>query len=314
MVRKSKPDLSIIIASYLSRNTIQDCLESLHRQKTDKAYEIILVDSSRDGTAEFVQRQFPGVRLLSFPTRLYPGEARNRGMSLVQAEIVAFVDTDCRVGRDWVDAVLEAHASPYLAVGGVVDNGTPENLVAWAYLFCEFSLWLPKTQVGTTPEAPGCCLSIKRAAWERYGPFLAGTYCSDTAFLWQLAAHGHRVLFFPPIRVFHTYRDNWRAFVKHILEHRRSFASVTCREKRLGPWERLWRVVQLPLHPYLLLIAQTLRLRRSPGYFSRFLAAAPLIFLGNLARAWAEAQGYLRPVPARLTQVALDSQPSLLQV
>ena len=79
-----KLQLSVIIASYNSEKTIEDCLKSLENQKTDKNFETIVVDSSTDGTATFVEKRFPDVRLYRFSERKFCGDARNFGISLAK--------------------------------------------------------------------------------------------------------------------------------------------------------------------------------------------------------------------------------------
>ena len=103
------PRLSVIVASYNSRRTIANCLQSLRRQVTDQAFEVLVVDSSNDGTGDLVAERFPEVGLLRFQERKYPGDARNAGIEAARAEIVASVDADCEAREDWVERILEAH-------------------------------------------------------------------------------------------------------------------------------------------------------------------------------------------------------------
>jgi O-antigen biosynthesis protein len=197
------PDVSVVITAFNERNAIEKCLTSLSRQATSHSFEVILIDSSTDGTDD-AARQFPFVRVHHFDERRYCGDARNEGVALAGADTIAFLDADCFVESDWIEQIVRAHQSPYLAVGGVIENGTPESLVAWAYYFCEFNLWLPRQDEAPLPQMAGCALSIKRRAFDRYGPFLTGTYCSDSVFHWRMANEGQQVLSVPAIRVFHT--------------------------------------------------------------------------------------------------------------
>ncbi|HSW48736.1 MAG TPA: glycosyltransferase family 2 protein, partial [Bryobacteraceae bacterium] len=111
------PALSVVISCYNSRSTLDDCLSSLRRQETRSRFEVILVESSADGTADHVRRDYPEVRLLASARRLYCGDARNLALGVARAPVVAFLDADCHVGAEWVEAVLEAHRSPYWLVG-----------------------------------------------------------------------------------------------------------------------------------------------------------------------------------------------------
>lgn len=291
----SPPDLSIIIASFNARGTIGSCLESLRVQKTARAFEILLVDSSTDGTASLVRDRFPDVDVTVSPVRLYAGSARNLAIPRARARIIAFLDADCYVGPDWVDNVCEAHRRDDLLIGGIVDNAPTRNLVSWAYYFCEFNLWLPAAHSRTVNEMAGCCLSMKRAAYDRYGPFLEGTYSSDTAFQWKAGRDGHRAWYTPSIKVVHQSPAGLRQFLAHTVEHRRGYARVKCREQRLSGGARLAEMVLLPFTPFLMLGATLLRLRVCWRHLPRFVAASPLVLLGYMARSWGEFTGYLRP-------------------
>ncbi len=62
-------DLSVIIVSYKSRSTIEDCLKSLLANLGDLAAEVWLVDNnSNDDTPGLVEQLFPSVQVLINPT------------------------------------------------------------------------------------------------------------------------------------------------------------------------------------------------------------------------------------------------------
>ena len=124
--------VSIVIPSYNSRKTLPLALEALQKQKTSVPFEIILVDSSTDGSADLVAARFPCVKLIRSEQRLYPGAGRNRGIREATGEILAFTDADCIADPGWVEAITLSHLSDIGAIGGVVENANPENAIGWA--------------------------------------------------------------------------------------------------------------------------------------------------------------------------------------
>jgi GT2 family glycosyltransferase len=294
-VTHKKPELSIIIASFNARDTIEACLDSLRQQKTERPFEVILVDSSTDGTSEFVRNHYPEVRLITSPDRLHCGDARNRALAIARAEVIAFLDADSYVDAEWVETLIETHRADCLLAGGIIDNASHTSLAAWAYYFCEYSLWLPARRQRHIREMAGCCLSFKRSAFDRYGPFIEGTYCSDTAFQWKLRGDGHQVLFTPKIRIYHQAPASFSRFIAHIFEHRRAFARVKSREKRLSTQRCAMEITILPIAPLLLMGATLLRLRRCWRYLPYYLACSPLLFSGYCVRSLGELVGYLSP-------------------
>lgn len=288
------PDLTVIITSYNSENNIVACLESLRRQKTEKIFEIILIDSSNDNTIKLAQAEFSGISIYSFDKRKYCGDARNFGMSVAKADIIAFLDSDCIVDNNWVNEVMNAHKTDYLAVGGVIENGDSKDLVSWAYYFCEFNLWLPFKETREIPEMAGCCLSIKRQAFDTYGPFIEGTYSSDTAFQWKLRQDNYKVLCVPTIKVYHTANYKIRDFLSHIFIHRQQYAKMVVNEKKISDFERTTMIFCSPILPIILFFLILIRVLRSRMFQFEFLCSSPLIFVGLFSRAFGEFTGFIK--------------------
>ncbi len=287
--------LSVVIACYNGRRTIERCLASLRNQETSAPFETIVVDSSTDGTADLVRSWHPEVRLIRRSSRLFCGDARNLGLQEAQGEIIAFLDADCYVERHWVESVLRAHARPHLLIGGIVENSPDEGLVGWAYYFSEFSLWLPGQADGEIREVAGCALSFKRRAYDAYGPFPAGTYSSDTAFQWRARDEGHKPYLDTTIRVFHASLYSAGSYLRHIVHHRRCFARLKVWERQLGSAARLAHTMLTLVLPLLLLGVLSWRVARSAGLMRRFLTCLPLVCAGLFARAWGEFLGYVAP-------------------
>ena len=285
--------LSVIIASYNSAQTIGRCLDSLQNQMDSDDVEVIVVDSSSDGTAQIVSERFPKVRLFAFSERRYPGDARNFGVSKARSTLLAFTDADCLVGPGWINEVLEAHRMKHPLIGGVVDNGNPESSVGWGYYFCEFSQWMPGSPQCRMVEIPTCCLSMKRWLFDEYGPFLEGTYCSDTAFQWKSGRDGYEPLLLPAIKVSHVTSSSLIPFLTHESIHGKNFAEVRAAQQGIS---RLWRTSFLlasPLLPFLLFYRNAKRVLKNRIYLRQFLLSFPLVFLGLAAWSYGEFLGYL---------------------
>ncbi len=215
----SVPDVSIIVPSYNSTRTIVKCLQALQSQKTERSYEIILIDSSDDGTGELVESRFPEVNLIRLPQRTLPGEARNLGIQAAKAQILAFTDSDCVVEPSWVDKISSAHAGgSCAAVGGPVLNGLPLNPVAWAGYLLEFNGQLPSLPKRLVGFLPTCNVSFNASVFTRHGLFPTDLWpCEDLIFGWYLHCAGQQFLFDPEIRVRHIFRPKFGSFMQHQL-------------------------------------------------------------------------------------------------
>ena len=91
-----KPEVSVIIPTYNRCAMVIEAVESVMAQR-DVAFELIVVDDgSSDGTVEQLRDRFAGesrIGLLSI-AHSGPAAARNRGVGVAQAELIAFLDSD----------------------------------------------------------------------------------------------------------------------------------------------------------------------------------------------------------------------------
>ena len=285
--------VSVVIASYNSLGTIEKCLYSLEQQKTSGEFEVIVVDSSTDGTAEIVAHTFPWVMLLTFSDRKFPGDARNVGVSRATGDIIAFTDADCFVGEHWIQNIVEGHReNPQPVIGGAVDNGNPESYVGWAYYLSEFSQWIPQATSMSMVDIPTTCLTVKKWAFEKYGPFLEGTYCSDTAFNARVGRDGHIPLLIPSITVSHINVTDLRNFLRRRVFHGRCFGRVRQIEEKFSWPKSLTYGLLSPLLPFLLFSRTSARVVWKQKYMKQLIVTAPLVFAGLVAWSWGEMLGY----------------------
>jgi glycosyltransferase involved in cell wall biosynthesis len=285
--------VSVIVACYNAADTIDRCLSALEDQDCDEPFEVVVIDSSKDGTADIVRRDFPGVQLHAFSDRKFPGEARNLGAARSEGEILAFTDADCVPDRRWVREIVDAHKRADPVIGGTIDTANPESFVGWAYFFCELNQWMPGTPAGYMADIPTGNLSVKRWAFDRYGPFLEGTYSSDTAFNWRIAEDGHRPLFVPAMRVAHVNVTDLADYLRRKIFHGRCFAGVRVAEREFSRARRLaYGSLSLGL-PFLLSARAVRNVLARRVYRGRFALSFPLVFLGLAAWSWGEFLGYL---------------------
>lgn len=286
--------ISVIIASYNSKKTIGECLNSLGNQSRKRGVEIIVIDSSTDETAEFVRESFPEVKIFEYMERKYCGDARNTGIGMAKGDIFAFIDADCIADRNWLDEIIKAHRSPYLAIGGAVSNGTLDSMTAWAAFFCEFSQWMPTGPRRYMKDCAGANISYKREVFDKLGMFIEGTYCSDTDFHWRLEKVGHRLLFAPSILVYHRYLEDWRTYLTHEYEHGRSFARVRVQNKNFSRTKRFIFGFCFPLIALKLFLRVGILNLKHRNYLNFFMKALPLSATGVLFWSVGECVGYVR--------------------
>lgn len=291
--RTARPDVTVVIVARNAVATVVDCLDSLRRQQTTRTYEVFMIDSSTDGTAELVERDFPEVRLLHFAERKYCGDGRNIGVAQTKSPLVAFLDADCTAAADWIERISEAHEQPCAAVGGSIANREPRSLTSWASYFCEFSRWIPGTPPQWMDDMAGANLSYKTEVLRAFVPFIEGTYCSDTELHWRLVAAGYGIRFEPSVKVYHMSLDRPAAYLRHEFHHGRSYARVRVLAGRFDWFHRCVYAFGFPVVTGALLLRIARRVLAARGYLFPFIVSSPLVAMGVLSWSLGESAGYL---------------------
>lgn len=100
--------LSVIVVNWNGRQHLHTCLSALERQ-TYTEREIVLVDNgSSDGSPDYVEAEFPQVRVLRLPKNLGFCGGNNVGIRQSQGEWVALINNDTEADPDWLTASLVA--------------------------------------------------------------------------------------------------------------------------------------------------------------------------------------------------------------
>ncbi|MGC2704024.1 MAG: glycosyltransferase family 2 protein [Candidatus Acidiferrales bacterium] len=107
-----RPLLSIIIAVYEDWTPLDECLRSLHQQKDEVNFEVIIVD---DGSSEAVPEsigRWSKCYPLTILRQSHAGisAARNRGVQVSKGEVLLFTDADCRFQINCLLALARATA------------------------------------------------------------------------------------------------------------------------------------------------------------------------------------------------------------
>ncbi|HVU61428.1 MAG TPA: mycofactocin biosynthesis glycosyltransferase MftF [Mycobacteriales bacterium] len=205
-------DITVVVpvrdrAGYLDR--CLDALGSDHRV-------IVVDDGSADpvGIATVVRRH--GAGLLRREVAGGPAGARNVAIDDVASELVAFVDSDCRVPSDWLDRLAGHFADP--AVGAVAPrvisarrdaSGRYRHRCGLLDLGPDEARVQPLGVVGYVPTA---ALVVRRSALAEVGVFDRDLrYGEDVDLVWRLDAAGWRVRYDPAVEVFHDEPVDWPA-------------------------------------------------------------------------------------------------------
>ena len=283
----SEPLISVLVPCYRGGTLIETCLTSLLRQDLQDPYEVIVIESTGDGSAERLAASFPRCRVIAPPRRTWPAEAQNIGLREARGAYVAITNHDCIVPEGWLRLLLERHtAGHYAAVGGAVDNGTPTSAVGTAAYWAEFNEYAPNRPAGPVASVPQCNVCFRRDVLIGPEPFPPVRFgAEELTFHYRLVSAGGVIFFDPAIVVVHVNRTRLREYLMH--QHTLGVGSAMARRMVPLPGRVLirhrWLIPALPLVRIARVAARAAR--QGPRPLARVLALLPLLLAGYAA--WA---------------------------
>lgn len=212
----AQPCVSVIIPTWNRRELLREVIESLWRQSLPpEQFEVIVVDdASSDGTDEMIrtmQQQSPcTLRYERMNRNRGATHARNVGARIARGEILAFTDSDCAAGVNWLRRGVEAlQGKPTGFISGAILDkpGQP------ATLFSVGAGALP----GENPTYPTANVMYRAEVFWAVGGFDESAWfsaykdqvveCGDSDLAWRTIEHGYQNAFVPEMIVFHEVRQ-----------------------------------------------------------------------------------------------------------
>jgi mycofactocin glycosyltransferase len=201
---------------------------------------IVVDDGSVDpaATAQVCSRR--GARLVRRAAPGGPGPARNDGLALATTPLVAFLDSDCVAGPDWIPRLVAHFADPM--VGAVAPRVRPVtgDSAAGRYLAARAPLDLGPNEARVAPltrlsYVPTAALLVRVGAVPTGGFDPALRYGEDVDLIWRMIGAGWRVRYDPRAEVRHTEPGSWPAVLSRRFRYGNSAAPLASRHPGLVP-------------------------------------------------------------------------------
>ncbi len=233
--------VSILLASRNRRDLLRRVLSDLRAQQYDGEFEIVVVEETDAPDAPDAPE---GVVYVPHPMKnLGIAYARNLSVQHAKYDILAFIDDDCRVEKDWLSSLVgPLHDEQVLGVQGGVTVPEGTNAIGWA----ESVLGFPGGGITRIKQARGQTqptqeVSTLNACYRKHIVDAVGGFSGHARFggeddllAKKVAEHG-KLLFVP------------QAMVRH--EARGHLAGIWCWFMRRGRAEMdLWRSGLAPEH------------------------------------------------------------------
>ncbi|HEX4519132.1 MAG TPA: glycosyltransferase family A protein [Gaiellaceae bacterium] len=226
------PDLSAVVISRDDEEVIERTVRSVVEQESPWPFEVIVVTSGSDRTAEIVRDRFPEVTVVELPRPALPGEARNAGLRAALGTYVSFPGSHVELPPGSLAARIAAHRLGHTMVTGTTLNGT-RTLAGWAAYFLDNSTVLPG-RPSTVLEGPPAHCSYTRAALLAVGGFPEHLRAGeDTVVNHELARRGHTAFRAQEVRlIHHTPCRTRRGLIAHYFVRGRSSGRILFEARR----------------------------------------------------------------------------------
>lgn len=219
-MKKQKFNISVVIPVYNEAETINACIEALALQK-ESLHEVIVVDNNSLDNSLELARSFDFVTVISESTQGV-SHARDKGFNLASGDIIARIDADTIVPRDWsinLQRIFKNHDVD--AVSGSM------HYRDWCYkdfgdkvdLFIRLSL---NRSMGNQTFLQGCNMAVRKSAWQEVSEELchhAGLH-EDIDLALHLQKKNFNVDFDPSLAVgvsARRFQTDFKSFKNYIL-------------------------------------------------------------------------------------------------
>jgi GT2 family glycosyltransferase len=232
----TRPQITVVVPARDGARSLPPLFDSLERQTVDRDdYEVVVVDNaSHDETADVARSR--GAVVVHEPKPSRSG-ARNAGVRIAKAELIAFTDADCVADPGWLAALLEALQEHPLVAGPVrITTGEPPNAVERFE-----SLWRFAQEAGVKNGwAATANLGIRRSVHDQIGGFdTAYRHIGEDAdYCLRARRHGHVLGYAPDAVIEHYAEDALWPMLKRAFFHGYSVHQIN---RRLGVGYRAWR-------------------------------------------------------------------------
>ena len=192
-------ELAIVIPVRNDAARLQGCLEAIGRNPLSARVSVIVADNGSTDDSSTVAAA-AGATVLPLPGHRV-GELRNLAVRSTSAPLVAFVDADHIIDKDWIPAVFDIFRDGSVAAAGAPYSAVPDaNWIQRAY-----HRFRPVLQSVQPVEWLGSGnLVVRRDAFERIGGFDAGLEsCEDVDLCNRLRRAGFRLIADPRLRSVH---------------------------------------------------------------------------------------------------------------
>ena len=262
--------ISLIICTHNRPGRLKKCLEHILRMKYPVKQVLVVDNAPNTLHTKVVVDAFPGIQYVAEP-RKGLDIARNTGIASATEDIIAFLDDDVRVGKNWSLQVWEAFRDPEIdALTGLVlpefldtesqqlfEQNWPLNKGYTSRLYTkEFLLSNKKYGAPVWDIGAGANMAFRKKAFALCGNFderldAGAAGCNGDSEQWfRLLLSGQNIIYWPQAYVYHLHRSEKHQLNWQVYNYIRGHVVAALVQHRLAPHLGYRRrvFIQLPLY------------------------------------------------------------------
>lgn len=195
---KNYPSCSVLIASYNSKRTIVECINSVKAMNYPRKFEIIVVnDGSTDGS-DLMLKKMKGIKLINLKKNSGKAVALNTGLKSIKSEFVACIDSDTYPKDDVLLKTLGYFEDK--KVGAVTCLVLPDKRqsliqrIQFIEYAAGFGLWTTLlSSINSMTMIPGPMTVFKMEFFKRAGGYEDGNLTEDMEIGLRLQKYGYKI-------------------------------------------------------------------------------------------------------------------------
>ena len=289
-------EFSVVIASVESARSIERCIRSVQEAVKGTRAEVIVVDASRDESAEIAERTAGAERVIRCAPGTLTPDLWAVGIERSAGRVVALTTGHFTVEPTWSETLCLGLEPGTVGVAGMVDLAEDTRITDWAVFYLRYSEFLsePDWFKRDVPGIPADNAAYDGEAIRRF-VMDTGEGFWEVEFHRRLRATGGRLSVVPGAVAHYRRSFPFLTILAHRFRHGRHAGAWRV---AVGERSALAVVVASPLVPTILAARTWRRVCAFAHHRVRFLRALPVFV--TLAASWAlgEAVGALAGIPA----------------
>ncbi len=222
---EENPDTAIVILNYNGRGYLERYLPTVLEHLEANCRVVVADNASTDDSVAWMRNAYPGVEMITLPKNLGFSAGYNRALQEVRAEVYVLLNSDVRVTRGWLGAILPLFEDP--SVGAVqpkiLAEHTPECFeyagAAGGYLdflgypFCRGRVFANTERDEGQYDCPteifwasGAAFFVRAKAFHDLQGFEPEYFAhsEEIDLCWRMKRAGYRILAEPSSKVYHV--------------------------------------------------------------------------------------------------------------